>query len=116
MQVYDFGRKIWTTKGEEQEAAKKEFFVTLKLLEAELGDKPYFGGDSFGFVDVALVAFYSWFYAFETFGNFSIEAECPKLIAWVKRCLQKESVSKSLVDGKKIYEFVCELRKKFGIE
>ncbi|KAK9937626.1 hypothetical protein M0R45_014404 [Rubus argutus] len=58
--VFDFGRKIWTTKGEEQEAAKKGFLHSIKLLEGELGDKPYFGGETLGFVDVALVPFYSW--------------------------------------------------------
>ncbi|KAL7218469.1 hypothetical protein ACSBR2_011685 [Camellia fascicularis] len=81
--VYDAGRKIWSTKGEEQEAAKKEFIDTLKVLEERtLGDKPYFGGDKFGFVDAVLIPFYSWFYAYEACGNFSIEAECPKLISW----------------------------------
>ncbi|XP_050219648.1 probable glutathione S-transferase [Mercurialis annua] len=114
--IYDHGRKIWTTKGEEQETAKKDFIDALKVLEAELGDKPYFGGESLGYVDVALVPFYSWFYAYETCGNFSIEAECPKFIEWVKRCLEKESVSKSLLDEKKVYEFVLVLKKKFGIE
>ena len=116
MQIYDLGRKIWTTKGEEQETAKKEFIESLKLLEGELGDKPYFGGDNLGYVDVALVPFYSWFYAYETFGNFSIETHCPKLISWAKRCLQKESVSKSLDDREKIYAFILELKKRLGIE
>ena len=116
MQVYDVGKKVWGTNGEEREAGKKEFHETFKVLEAELGDKPYFGGENFGFVDVALVGFYGWFYAFETFGNFSIEAECPKLIAWVKRCLKRESVAKTLVDEKKVYEFLVGLRKKRGIE
>ncbi|GMN60531.1 hypothetical protein TIFTF001_029620 [Ficus carica] len=88
----------------------------MRLFEAELGDKPYFGGESFGYVDVALVALYSWFYTYETFGNFSIKAECPKLIAWAKRCMEKESVFKSLLDEKKINVFVIQLRKKFGIE
>ena len=114
--MYDSGRKVWTTKGEEQEAGKKEFLDNLKTLEAELGDKPYFGGDSFGFVDIALVGFYSWFHAYETFGNFSVEAECPKLIAWAKRCMEKESVSKSLPDQKKVYEFVAQWRKKYEAE
>ncbi|EXB27065.1 putative glutathione S-transferase [Morus notabilis] len=114
--MYDAGKNVWATKGEDQEAANKVFFDTLKLLEAELGDKPYFGGDSFGFVDVALIPYYSWFHAYETFGNFSIEAECPKLIAWAKRCTEKESVSKSLADENKICEFVSQLRNKFGIE
>ncbi|PON97439.1 S-crystallin [Trema orientale] len=114
--VGDATKKIWATKGEEQEVGKKEFFDALKLLEAELGDKPYFGGESFGLVDIAFVVFYSWFYTYETLGNFSIEAECPKLIAWAKRCLEKESVAKSLVDGKKVFEFVVQLKKRLGIE
>ncbi|KAJ8749076.1 hypothetical protein K2173_013683 [Erythroxylum novogranatense] len=113
--IYDIGRKTWATKGDEQEAAKKEFIECLKLLEKELGDEPYFGGDKFGYVDVVLVPFYSWFYAYETLGNFSIEAQCPKLIQWAKRCLQMESVSKSLPDGEKVYDFVLQLKNRLGI-
>ncbi|KAI9197981.1 hypothetical protein LWI28_007946 [Acer negundo] len=67
-----------------------------------------------GFVDVALVPITSWFYTFETFGNFSIEAECPKFIAWSKRCLEKESVVNSLPHPEKIYGYALELKKKFG--
>ena len=59
---------------------KKEFFETFKTLEGELGDKPYFGGETFGFVDLSLVTFYSWFHAFEVFGNINIDAECPRLL------------------------------------
>ncbi|PQQ13119.1 putative glutathione S-transferase parC [Prunus yedoensis var. nudiflora] len=114
--LYDAGRKIWATKGEEQEAGKKEFIEVLKQLEGELGNKPYFEGESFGFLDIALITFYSWFYAFETCGNFSIEAECPKLIAWAKRCMQKESVSKTLPDKNMVYEFVLGMKKMFGME
>ncbi|CDP06113.1 unnamed protein product [Coffea canephora] len=112
--VYDSTRRIWTTKGEEKEAAKKEFIEILKTLEGELGNKPYFGGENFGYVDVALIPFYCWFYAYETFGNFKIE--CPKLVEWAKRCMQRESVSKSLADPHKVYEFVVSLKKKLGIE
>nr|QCU55224.1 glutathione S-transferase [Camellia fraterna] len=114
--VYDGGRKVWTSKKEEQEAAKKEFIEPLKVLEGELGDKPYFAGETFGYIDIALLPFYSWFYGYETFGNFSVEAECPKLIAWVKRCMKKESVPKTLPDQHKVYEFVKILREKYGVE
>ncbi|KAL0306643.1 UNVERIFIED_CONTAM: putative glutathione S-transferase parC [Sesamum radiatum] len=100
--IFDAGRRIWTRKGEEQEAAKKEFIDALKLLEGELGEKAYFGGDKFGFVDVALITFYCWFDTYETCGNFSVEEHCPKLVAWAKRCMEKESVSKSLADPKKV--------------
>jgi glutathione S-transferase len=82
-------------------------------LEGELGDKPYFGGERFGFVDIALITFYRWFYVYETFGELSTEAECPKIVEWAKRCMQKESVAKTLPDQKKLYEFVLEI---FGLE
>jgi glutathione S-transferase len=113
MQVYDVSKRVWTTKGEEREAAKKEFFETFKILGGELGEKPYFGGETFGYVDISLV---TWFYAVETFGEFSIEAECPKIIAWAKKCLQKETVAKTLPDQKKVYEFAGQMRKRFGVE
>ena len=35
-----------------------------------------------------------------------MEAECPKLVAWAKRCLQREAVSKTLPDEKKVYDHV----------
>ncbi|KAK3000427.1 hypothetical protein RJ639_021331 [Escallonia herrerae] len=116
LKLYDAGRKVFTTKGEEQEAAKQEFLGHLKMLEGVLGAKPYFGGDEFGFLDIALITFYSWFYTYETFGKFSIEAECPKLIAWAKRCMEKGTVSKSLADPHKVYDFALGLKKRLGLE
>ncbi|XP_039170334.1 probable glutathione S-transferase [Eucalyptus grandis] len=112
----DLGRKICTTKGEEQEVDKKELIDSLKLLEGELGDKPFFGGEKLGFVDLAIVSFYTYFLAYETCGNFSIEVECSNFIAWTKRCLEIESVSKSLADPQKVYGFVLHLKKANGIE
>ncbi|XP_043699276.1 probable glutathione S-transferase [Telopea speciosissima] len=108
---------LGSPKGEEQEKAKKEFIEELKVMEEELGDKAYFGGDNFGFVDLSFVPFYTWFYAMETLVNFDIEAECPKLIEWAKRCMEKkESVAKSLPDSLKIYDFALQMRKKLGVD
>jgi glutathione S-transferase len=106
--VYPTGKKLFTTKGEEHEAARKDFLEIYKTLEGELGDKPYFGGETFGFVDIALITFYCWFYVFETSGKLSMEAECPKIIAWAKRCMHKESVAKTLPDQNKIYKLFLE--------
>ncbi|XP_061371510.1 glutathione S-transferase 3-like [Gastrolobium bilobum] len=114
--VYDTWRKMWLSKGEEHEAGKNELISIFKQLEETLGDKPFHGGDTFGFVDVGLIPFYSWFYTFETFGNFKMEAECPSLMAWVKRCMQREAVSKTLPDGKKVYDFVVAVQKALGLE
>ncbi|KAL3821290.1 hypothetical protein ACJIZ3_007195 [Penstemon smallii] len=90
--VNDAATKIWTTKGEELEKAKKDFIESLKLLEGD------------------------WFYAFETIGKFRVEEHCPKLIEWAKRCMEKESVSKSLADPKEVYYLVLALQKYYGFE
>ncbi|RWR81808.1 GST_C/GST_N/GST_C_2/GST_N_3 domain-containing protein [Cinnamomum micranthum f. kanehirae] len=111
--IYECGTRIWKNKGEAHEAAKKEFIEILKVLEGELVEKRFFGGETFGFVDVSLIPFGCWFYSYETCGNFSAEEECPKLMAWVKRCMEKESVSKTLPNPLKIYEFVCFLKKRY---
>ncbi|KAJ8562539.1 hypothetical protein K7X08_011830 [Anisodus acutangulus] len=115
LQIYSTGRRVWSGEGEDQEKAKKEFIEIFKTLEGELGDKTYFGGDNLGFVDVALVPFTSWFYSYETCANFSIEAECPKLVAWANRCMQIESVSNSLPHPHNIYAYVLELKHKLGL-
>ncbi|RWW66105.1 hypothetical protein BHE74_00026546 [Ensete ventricosum] len=113
---YECGSRLWKLKGEAQAAAKEEFIEILKLLEGELGDKKYFGGDAFGFVDVALAPFVSWFYSYETCAGFSVEEAAPKVVAWGERCMERESVANALSDPRKIYEMVGVLKKKFGVE
>ncbi|KFK42221.1 hypothetical protein AALP_AA2G227000 [Arabis alpina] len=110
------GRRVWTTKGEELEATNKEFIELLKTVQSELGDKPYFGGDKFGFIDILMIGFYSWFPAYEKFGNFSMESECSKLMVWGKRCMQRESVAKALPDSEKVIGYVLLLKKIYGNE
>ncbi|KAL7216556.1 hypothetical protein ACSBR1_028495 [Camellia fascicularis] len=44
-------------------------------------------------------------------GKFSMVVECPKLVAWTHRCMEKESVSKSLPDQHKDYNFCLEFKK-----
>ncbi|KAF5473115.1 hypothetical protein F2P56_009753 [Juglans regia] len=115
--VFEITKRIlWSRKGEEQEAANKEFFETFEILEGELGDGPYFQAETFGFVDISLITLCSWFHVLEMFGKFSMEAKFPKIIAWEKRCTQRESVANSLPDPKKVYEFVMERRKGHGLE
>lgn len=114
--IYQCGSRVWRNKGDVQAAAKEEFIGMLKQLEGELGEKPFFGGETFGYVDVALVPLSRWFYTYETFGGFSIERECPKLMAWVRRCLERESVSKVLPHPHKIYEYACGFKKRLGLE
>ncbi|GMP66284.1 hypothetical protein CsSME_00026700 [Camellia sinensis var. sinensis] len=110
--VYSLGKLLFTSTGAALELAKNDLLGCFKLLEGELGDKPYYGGETFGFVDVALIPFYTFFYSFEQFGNFSVVTECPKLVAWAHRCMEKECVSNTLLDQHKVYAFMLERKKK----
>ncbi|KAK3445140.1 hypothetical protein EUGRSUZ_B02774 [Eucalyptus grandis] len=110
--IFPVGRAAWLSTGETQEAAKEEYIQGLKTLEGELGDKAYFGGERFGYVDVSLIPLYNSFYALEKLANCSVAEECPKLVQWAERCMQRESVAKSLPDPHKVYDFLLVLKKK----
>lgn len=45
-----------------------------------------------------------------------MEAECHKLIVWAKRCMKRESVSKSVADENEVYEFVVDYRKRLELD
>ncbi|MED6174875.1 hypothetical protein PIB30_073111 [Stylosanthes scabra] len=109
-------KKLWASKGEEQGAAKEEFLEFLKVLENELGEKPYFGGDHFALLDIALIPITCRFYTYEKLCKFSVEEECPKLMEWVRRCNMRDSVSKTLPDPLKVFDFVLEVKKRYQIE
>ncbi|VAI37631.1 unnamed protein product [Triticum turgidum subsp. durum] len=93
--VYDCGSRLWKLKGEPQAQARAEMLEILKTLDGALGDKPFFGGDKFGF---------------------SLAEVAPKIAAWAKRCGERESVAKSLYSPDKVYDFIGLLKKKYGIE
>ncbi|KAL7600328.1 hypothetical protein Lser_V15G24827 [Lactuca serriola] len=116
--VYHNGRiLLYTAKAEEHEASRKEFMDSLKLIEGELGDKTYFGGESFGYVDASLIPFYAWLHAYETYGELNVEQDCPILIGWAKRCFQnKGSVSSVLPESLKVLAFVQQMRKRLGLD
>ena len=103
-------------EGEDLEEAKEELIALLKLLEGELDEKRYFSGETFGFVDIALIPFSCWFHTYETMGNFSIEEECPRLMDWVRRCMERDSVSKALPDPHRVYDLNCKLRERLSFK
>ncbi|XP_071692458.1 probable glutathione S-transferase [Rutidosis leptorrhynchoides] len=114
--VHPAGRAIWSSPTEEVEAAKKEFLDILMYLDGTLGDKDFFNGDTFGFVDILLIGLTSWFPAYEKYGDFKIEDHYPKLAAWITRSWARETVSGSLTSPEKITNFVVMMRKMFGLE
>uniref|UniRef100_A0A0D9VWU0 Glutathione S-transferase n=1 Tax=Leersia perrieri TaxID=77586 RepID=A0A0D9VWU0_9ORYZ len=109
--------KVWASPAPAVEAARGELVAAMRTLEAELGEKRYFGGDAVGFVDVALVPFTAWFATYERFGGFSVAEECPTLAAWAARCRdENECVAASLPETEFVYQFACGMRKHFGLD
>ncbi|XP_048553707.1 glutathione S-transferase U20-like [Triticum urartu] len=111
--VFPAQTRFLKSKGEEKYAAKEELVEQLKRLDEVLGDKAFFSGDAFGFLDVVLIPFSSMFRGYEQHGGFDLEVECPNLMRWVKRCKERESVRAVLPDETKMYELHKEW---YGIE
>lgn len=114
--VFESGRSIWASNGEEREVGTRDFIEVLKHLEEAIGENDYFGGDAFGFLDIIAIGHSSWFLAYERLGAFKIEDHTPKISAWIKRCLQRTSVDKVLPDPEKVYQFVLHFRKMEGLD
>ncbi|GJM98109.1 hypothetical protein PR202_ga15086 [Eleusine coracana subsp. coracana] len=115
-QVFEVGKRVWQLKGEERKQAREEFVRVLKNLDGELGEKPFFGGEAFGFVDLALVPFMPWLPSYERYGEFSVAEVPPRLAAWTRRCGERESVAKSLYPAEKVNEFLAQHKDDYGIE
>ncbi|KAI4302560.1 hypothetical protein MLD38_038289 [Melastoma candidum] len=114
--VFSTAWSVWFVKGGPKEGAKEELMETLKLLESELGEKAYFCGERFGYLDLSFFPYYLWIRqlekTIETGLEVVIEAELPKLEGWMKRCMLRESVSASLPDLDKLRDYIRQLRKK----
>ncbi|KAI3712726.1 hypothetical protein L1987_71291 [Smallanthus sonchifolius] len=115
--VHPAGCAIWNSKDKDElEAAKANFLEIMMFLDGTLGDKDYFNGDTFGYVDILLIGHTSWFPAYEKFGDFKLEDHYPKLAAWITRSSARETVSESLTNPEKITNFVIMMRKMHGLE
>ncbi|GLJ35991.1 hypothetical protein SUGI_0721920 [Cryptomeria japonica] len=121
---FDSGVRIVKSKDEALEEAKHDMLESLQFLEGALkeisaeGSLPFFGGKDFGFLDIALISFASWFHAYESIGNFKIpfESEYPLLDAWVKRCMERDSVKKALPPADRVLEFALQVRKIYDVD
>ncbi|KAI4320681.1 hypothetical protein MLD38_034135 [Melastoma candidum] len=107
-------QSVWFGSVEAQETGKKELAEWMKLLGNELGEKAYFGGESFGYLDLSLVPYYWWFLALKKTLDVGLasEIDLPKLEGWLKRCLLRESVAETLPDQDKLIVYIQQIRKK----
>ncbi|KAF7019936.1 unnamed protein product [Triticum aestivum] len=112
--VFNTEMMLFKSNGDDQkEAAKGELIRQLRQLEGALGDKNFFSGNEFGFLDIVVIPLSSMFRAYEQQGKFDLEVECPKLMRWEKRCKERESVKSTLPDEEEVYRMH---KKWYGIE
>ncbi|RLN16305.1 putative glutathione S-transferase GSTU1 [Panicum miliaceum] len=108
------GKRLWLRRDDGEETvdpeARAEMVAVLRALEAELGGKEFFGGETFGYVDVAAAPFAAWFLTYERHGGLCVAEECPGLAAWAARCARRESVAGNVYPPEKVYELVQEYR------
>ncbi|GLJ41893.1 hypothetical protein SUGI_0867500 [Cryptomeria japonica] len=119
---FDSGFRIVWSKDKVEEG-KRDMLENLQFLEGALkemsagGSLPFFGGKDFGFLDIAFIPFACWFHIYETIGNFKIpfDSEYPLLDAWVKRCMERDSVKKVLPSPDRALEDILQLRARYMV-
>ncbi|KAH9312387.1 hypothetical protein KI387_027422 [Taxus chinensis] len=120
--IFDAGSRIVRSKWDALEEAKRDMVENLEHLEGALKQMlkggPYFGGEEFGFLDIALIPFAPWFHTHEIIGNFKLpfETRFPLLHAWVTKCMERESVQKIVPTPERFLELALQLRKKFVVD
>jgi glutathione S-transferase len=91
---------LWATDADTRRKFREEAKASLALLEAELGDKRFFAGDTVGYVDVAASGLAYWLGAMEEVAGVSImeASEFPGLCRWAKEYTSSEAVKGCLPD------------------
>ena len=91
-------KAVYSTGKKEQEQGIEESVEALKILENELQDKKFFGGESLGFVDIAAVYVAFWVPLLQDVGGLNIftSEKFPKLYKWSQELLNHSFVKENL--------------------
>ncbi|CAI0540411.1 unnamed protein product [Linum tenue] len=100
--------KAYNDKGKEQEDAIEEFSQQLKFLEGELKGKEYFGGERFGFVDIAAFFILQFLTVLQEVKEAELmtEEKYPVLFEWMEKLQGNEVVAGCLPPREKHVAYV----------
>ncbi|KAK1685711.1 hypothetical protein QYE76_046559 [Lolium multiflorum] len=106
---------LFARKTEEKMEAAARAISAMETLEGAFKDcsvsagKPFFGGDSIGFVDIVLGSYLGWFVVIETMIGVKLmdATRTPELAAWAERFKMADAVKGVLPeDVDKVLEFL----------
>ncbi|KAJ4750619.1 Glutathione S-transferase [Rhynchospora pubera] len=111
---------MMTSPTEEAKAeAKEQTMTSLQLLEEAFGKiskgKPFFGGDTIGYLDIALGSFLGWMKAFEEMNSPKLldKTKTPLLCAWAENFCNNEAAAAVLPETAKLVEFATVTQTRF---
>ncbi|KAG9140201.1 hypothetical protein Leryth_021762 [Lithospermum erythrorhizon] len=102
--------ELRTTKGQEQKAVVEKMIEALELLEDHYvkssQGKAFFGGESIGYIDIALGCSLPWLRAIEKLTEMKMmnETKVPNLVAWAERFCKDPAVKDVIPDCEKLLE------------
>ncbi|XP_072963309.1 glutathione S-transferase U17-like [Typha angustifolia] len=106
--------------GSEEEAVN-QILTALQLLEKafeKCGEgNDFFGGETVGYVDIALGCYLGWFKAMEKMNGFTIldESKTPLLVGWANRFCSHDSVKGVMPEVEMLIEFNKKVRDKLNV-
>ncbi|KAF7112917.1 hypothetical protein RHSIM_RhsimUnG0179200 [Rhododendron simsii] len=110
-QLWPTLKAIRSAEGEEAKAAALEQVMeAMMLLEDAFiksgKGKDFFGGDTIGYLDIALGSFLRWLRATEKMGDVKVldETKTPRLFGWAERFSSNVAVKDVLPEVEKLVE------------
>lgn len=113
LQLFPVMSELRSAQGEEEKAALRERVIEGMILLEEAfvkcsEGKGYFGGDSIGFLDIALGSSLGWLKAMETVSGIKLidETKTPALFGWAQRFSLNDAVKDVMPETGKLIELL----------
>uniref|UniRef100_A0ACD5XE90 Uncharacterized protein n=1 Tax=Avena sativa TaxID=4498 RepID=A0ACD5XE90_AVESA len=106
---------LWTD-GEAQAASTREAKANLTLIEGQLPEgKRFFGGDTVGYLDIAVSGIAYWMRVFEEIAGVRLmtEEEHPLLCRWAREYTADETARECLPDRDRLLAALTPMRDRF---